>query len=119
MKNKLREMVVKRNEYLKQEEDFYKECKIKYGNKDWPEYDQHPEYEELRIKIHNCICENHKELPIEDIIEGLTSIGCAPNLLYDDSGNFAIGEDGMQGLMNDDSGDFSGTWALKKEEWKM
>lgn len=73
----------------------------------------------LAEKIFNTIKENFDELPVDFIIETLTKLGQAPNVIYDDNGNFAVSGDGYQPVVVDDekiSGGF--TVFVEAEQWK-
>lgn len=106
MNQKLRDMMNEREIFLNQED---------YEN---------PRCDELRNQIMTLIYTEHENLTVEDIFEGLTSIGAAPSLIYDDNGHFAMGGDGMQGIdlkFDEKAGearaDFGGTWFFRKEDW--
>lgn len=47
-------------------------------------------------KIINLLFDNFEKLGVDFIIETTTHLGYAPNLIYDDNGNFAITCDGYQ-----------------------
>lgn len=135
--NELRKMMVERQKLIDIREDVWdKAYKAAGGNnssgmgpidaadaaiENMPEIKR---IEELYEKIRDYIDQNYKTLSVEDVIEGLTSIGGAPSILYDDNGHFAIGGDGTQPCMDIESlpdgadADFGGTWFLKKEDWK-
>lgn len=126
MKNKeLNILISERQVFLDKEHHYYDQfTDDELGSDDLKEYDQDPKCEELRLKILDFIVNNHQQLTIESIFEGLTSIGDCPNLLYDDDGNFAVGNSGVQSFnletnkKSSDRLDFKGIWFLKKKDWK-
>ena len=56
-------------------------------------------------------------LSFKFIFEELTNLGWAPNLLYDDNGNFAISGDGIQSI-SDEPDDCDMHHFIKKDLWK-
>lgn len=58
-----------------------------------------------------------RALPFEFIFEELTKLGWAPCLLYDDNGNFAISDEGMQSI-SEDPNDQELFHFIKKDQWK-
>jgi hypothetical protein len=76
--------------------------------------------DELRLELLDIIEKYHPEMTFEEVIEGLTSTGGAPSLIYDDDGHFAVECEGIQDVMLDDErfGRFDGTWFTTKESWK-
>ena len=100
MKDKeLRKMMDERQVFLDKRDAYYDQfTDEELGSDDFEDMPEDPRCEELRIAIHDFIENNHAELAVENILEGMTSIGAAPSLLYDDNGHFAMGGDGMQGL---------------------
>jgi hypothetical protein len=83
-----------------------------------------PRIDILADKIWIALNEYQDILPVDFIIESLTSLGAAPSILYDDNGHFTIGEDGIQNMPT--FGDehktkettFDGTWFVKPGRWK-
>lgn len=93
--------------------------------------DKEGEYKTLHIKIDelsehvwNQLNLNQDTLPVEFIIESLTSLGSAPSIIYDDNGHFTIGGDGTQNMPTIEDGwetketEFSGCWWVKPGGWK-
>lgn len=78
----------------------------------------------LREEIYEALKVHHSTLPVEFIIESLTSLGSAPSILYDDNGHFTIGGDGTQNLPTVEDGfetketTFNGCWFVKPGGWK-
>lgn len=69
---------------------------------DWKNLPRNPEVEEYTKQIKDYIIEKYNEMPIEFVIETCTRLGEAPNLLYDDNGNFAVSGIGMQPVVTGD-----------------
>lgn len=72
--------------------------------------------------ILDIIKKNHNKLKVEFIIEELTKLGQAPNILYDDNGHFAITSEGWQSLSSnydkeDDRDDIQLGFEIKKDKW--
>jgi len=61
---------------------------------------------------------SYSDLSVEAILEGYTSVGAAPCLLYDDHGRFAVLSEGFQSVNVEEHGDFEGLWTGEKEDWK-
>ena len=77
------------------------------------------EIDELGDTIYNLLNNNQDELNIEFIIEELTKLGLAPSLLYDDNGNFAICDNGVQTLSyKDEPCDVEIIHFIEKNKWK-
>lgn len=79
--------------------------------------------DELALEIRTFITTHQDDLGIDDIIEGLTMLGAAPSIIYDDNGHFMIGGDGMQNMPDSSVYDtqeteFSGTWFVPAGAWK-
>lgn len=54
------------------------------------------EIDRLADKVIQMVTDDFDELPVEYVLETLTHLGCAPSLLYDDNGMWAIVSDGTQ-----------------------
>jgi hypothetical protein len=80
--------------------------------------------DELAKQIYDLIRQHHSRLSVEAVIEGLTKLGAAPSILYDDNGHFYIGGDGHQNLptVGDDhltkETTFEGCWYVEAGGWK-
>ena len=113
-KIKIKELIAERQKYLKKYDDSYDEKAEKYTILEPKEID------ELAEKIVKAIKENKNILEVDFIIESLTHLGHAPNILYDDNGHFAISSDGMQSLPKDlnDTDDISFSCYVEKKYWK-
>jgi hypothetical protein len=80
--------------------------------------------DELSEQIWQTLREFQKDLPLEFIIESLTSLGAAPSVLYDDNGHFTIGEEGSQNMptfemdFEEKETAFVGDWIVKPGHWK-
>ena len=64
------------------------------------------EIDKLGNQIKKALVKHSDELPVDFILESLTSLGDAPQLLYDDNGHFAISGDGYAPAPMSDSGKF-------------
>ena len=51
------------------------------------------------------------------MIESLTKLGEAPNILYDDNGNFAVTGTGFQSVSMDEISDVTMSFFVLKEHW--
>jgi len=84
--------------------------------------DNSDEIDELASQILDEIISRKDDLSIEFIIEQLTYLGQAPNILYDDNGNFAVTGDGFQSIEHiaskEGTGDVSLSFFIEKENWK-
>jgi len=73
-------------------------------------------------EIIQCIQECQDSLPMEFILESLTSMGHCPSVLYDDNGHFAVEGDGWQKLLLDydlnEETTFEGGWVIPGGHWK-
>lgn len=102
----------KRDEFLKIQEESYNVNSFKYDV--IPE-----EIDILGNEILNKISEYRNDLSIDFIIEQLTKLGQAPNLLYDDDGRFAVTGDGFQSLVaSDEADDVKLHFFVEKRHWK-
>ena len=70
-------------------------------------------------EITEILQKSFKELPFEYIVETLTEIGQAPNILYDDNGNFAVTGNGFQNVAyGDEPEDMEMSFWIEKKYWK-
>lgn len=105
MHEKIQQLVEKRNDLLKNDYD-------------------HPMVDILSESIWTSLKESQDQLPVEFIIESLTSLGAAPSILYDDNGHFTIGGDGTQNIptcgedFETRETTFEGAWFVKPGGWK-
>lgn len=58
--------------------------------------------DEIEKRITHDLRENFDQFPIDFILETLSHFGQAPNLVYDDNGNWAISCEGMSPVAFDD-----------------
>lgn len=76
------------------------------------------EIDEYAAKIVDYILAYKDYMDFEVIIEALTHIGSAPNILYDDNGHFAITDDGFQTVcFGDEPVDIETSFTVSKENW--
>lgn len=73
----------------------------------------------LADEIFSLLLSNKDTLPVDFIIETLTKLGHAPNILYDDNGLFAVDVCAFQPLVTDEStDDVSMNFIVNKNIWK-
>jgi len=75
------------------------------------------EIDKLGDQIFSLLKIHKDDFPLEFIIEQLTKLGHAPNLLYDDNGHFALVGDGYQSIA-DGISDVELQFFVEKENWK-
>ena len=92
------ELSNQRDEILLKREESYNEDTGKYNYND-------SEIDNIAELILNKINEHRDTLQVDFIIEQLTKLGQAPNVLYDDDGRFAVISDGFQTLVLGDEAD--------------
>jgi len=68
--------------------------------------DEPKEVDELGDKIRELINEGANDLPVDFVLESLTHLGQAPQVVYDDNGHFAVSGTGMDPVMMTDSGKY-------------
>lgn len=100
-------LIQKRDMYLKDWED---NCTIE------KDADMPVEVDTLGREIREEIIEKQDILPVDFMIESLTKLGEAPNILYDDNGNFAITGTGFQSVSEYVS-DVTMSFFVLKEQW--
>ena len=71
--------------------------------------DEPKEIDELGDKIRTLVNEGVDELPVDFILESVTMLGDAPQMIYDDNGHFAFTGSGMSPVPMTDSGKFEST----------
>lgn len=77
------------------------------------------EIDEIANEIVDYILKHKDEIEFEVIIESLTHLGGAPNLLYDDNGHFAITDEGIQSVCyGDEPEDVETSFTVEKIHWK-
>lgn len=75
------------------------------------------EIDELSEEVLSIINKNRDILDVDFIIEQLTMLGDAPNILYDDNGNFAVESNGVQPVAEDEPIDMEMSFFVKKNSW--
>lgn len=115
MKEQIKEIIEKRNSIWKTYQDSWDDDKLDYTIPEPKEID------ELGSKIRNLVKTHADELEVDFIIESLTQLGEAPNVIYDDNGHFAVSGSGMSAVPMSDSGKFeeeeSFTTFVEPEQW--
>jgi len=114
-KEKIATLIKKRKGFFKTYEDSWSDEKLDYTIPEPKEID------ELGEGIRGAINEHKDELPVDFILESLTMLGDAPQVIYDDNGHFAISGDGLAPVPMTDSGKFesseSFTSFVEPEDW--
>lgn len=111
-KLKIEKLSAERQDHIHDQEASWNEAE---GDYDDPRGD---EMDKLGSQILDLIKEDHKNLPFDFIIEELTKLGAAPNILYDDAGHFAISGEGFQNVVEDGPEDVQLTCWVDKKDWK-
>jgi hypothetical protein len=111
--NEINIIIKKRKEFYDLYQESYDENTYKYKMEEPKEIDS------LGNEVRNIILKNKEMLPIDFIIESLTQLGEAPNILYDDNGFFAVTADAFQDVsFQDDPIDMNMTLFISKDKWK-
>ena len=71
------------------------------NHENWPDTHE-AEVDRLGDEILNLVQNHHQELLVDFVLEVLSCLGQAPNVLYDDNGNWAIVGDGFQSVSAED-----------------
>jgi hypothetical protein len=107
--NKIKERKV----FLKLYDDSYDAKLEKHKIKEPKEIDN------LGREIKQLLDKNVDTLPVDFIIESLTHLGDAPNVMYDDNGMFAVSGDGYQPVVFGNQRIEGGlTVVVEKKMWK-
>lgn len=112
LKEEIERLLLKRKGLLDQYEDSWDEESMKYSMEEPEEIDQ------LSEQIYNKLIKGKDILDIDFIIESLTHLGGAPNLLYDDNGYFAMTADGYQTVVTDSPADVETAFMVPARKWK-
>ena len=75
---------------------------FKYDKDGYDKTEDEKKIDELAKEIERYIGLYHEQLPFEFIMEQLSNLGQAPNLLYDDNGNWAVTSEGFQSVVTGD-----------------
>ena len=109
----IRNLLNKRKSYLDDYYDSYDENTNEY-TVEYPEI-----IDELSQDIITYIRKNINNLDIDNILETLTHLGYAPNLIYDDNGHFAITDDAFQNVTyGDEPSDLDISLHINKERFE-
>lgn len=82
--SEIQELIQKRYSIYKSYQESWCDKKLKYTTPEPKEIDG------LAEDIVKSIKKNFSDLPVDFIIESLTHLGYAPNVVYDDNGHFAV-----------------------------
>lgn len=105
--------IKERKVFLKQYDESYDFKKNEYKIKEPKEIDN------LGREIKKLIDTHVNTLPVDFIIESLTMLGDAPNVMYDDNGMFAVSGDGYQPVVSGNQRIEGGlTVHVEKKMWK-
>ena len=83
-----------------------------------------PQIDIMAKQVVEFIKKHKDQLSLEVIIESLTHLGSAPNILYDDNGHFTVAEEGSQNLPTTDDDfetketEFHASWTIPPGGWK-
>lgn len=115
MHKTISKLIELRESYLKIYHDSWSDEKLDY------QIPEPKEVDEFAKEIRESIDTHKDELPVDFILESLTMLGHAPQLVYDDNGHFAISGDGLSPVPMTDSGKFeefeSFTTHVEPEQW--
>lgn len=113
MKKLIKEKIKTRYEFLVKYDNSYDENTREHS------IEEPKEIDELSLEIYNTIKDNQDSLEVDFIIESLTELGSAPNILYDDNGNFAVVGDGFQTVSyGNEPVDIEMSFFIEKDKWK-
>lgn len=90
IEKKIKQILKERMTYIKLREESFDEETLKYT------VPMPKEVDSMAKEVEKLLKEHFKELPVDFIIETLTHLGQAPNVMYDDNGYFAVSGDGLQ-----------------------
>lgn len=87
-------------------------------NEEKMEYDleEPKEVDELGKEILDLLINNHKDLPVDFVLESLTHLGCDVSMIYDDNGHFAISTTSY-GSVSTEIEDYAATYFVEKNCW--
>jgi hypothetical protein len=115
MQETISKLIELRESYLKIYHDSWSDEKLDY------QIPEPKEIDEFAKEIGESINKHKDDLPVDFILESLTMLGDAPQLVYDDNGHFAISGDGFSSVPMTDSGKFeeseSFTTIVEPEQW--
>ena len=102
-----------RDKFLEKQEEYWDESIFKYTF-------EAPEIDILSDEIIYKINEYRNNLSVDFIIEQLTKLGQAPNILYDDDGRFAVIGAGFQSVQNYEESEenMEFQFVVEKKLWK-
>lgn len=118
-KEKIQKLIEERQKYLDILESSWDKDKGTFGEYTMEEPD---EIHDLAESIRKSIQEGVEELECDFILESLTMLGDAPQLVYDDNGHWAVSGNGFSSIPISESGKFEGqesmTTIVEPDEWK-
>jgi len=115
MKEKIEKLISERDSFWNTYEDSWSDEKLDYTIPCPKEID------EIAIEIRSLIDEHFDELPVDFIVETITKLGDAPQIVYDDNGHFAVSSSGLAPVPSTESGRFESTenfiTFVEPEQW--
>lgn len=112
LKEEILGLNIKRKIYIDKYEDSWDEELLMYAIQEPKEIDECSE------QIFEKLKKGKEVLDVDFIIEILTHLGDAPNILYDDNGNFAVENSGYQTVSVDEKNNMSMTFFVESKKWK-
>ena len=95
MKNKIIELILKRNRFIDIYYDSFDEITFEYT------IEEPKEIDDIGDEIRTLIKSGIKTLDVDFILESLTTLGDAPQMMYDDNGHFAFSGDCLAPVTSD------------------
>jgi len=112
-KEEISSLLHTRNGIWEKYQESWVESAMKYSEEEPKEIDI------LGEQVLSLLKSNSAVLDIDFILESLSKLGHAPNLLYDDNGNWALTSDGVQTIpIEDDTNDIDLSFWVEKSLWK-
>lgn len=88
------------------------------GDNDLHEDELNDKIDKLGEEILSLLTNHSDELEFEFIMEQLSMLGQAPNLLYDDNGHWAVTSEGWQNVVADEPEDVETHFYVEAHLWK-
>lgn len=102
---------------IKKKNSFWNEESEEYDKDGYNPKDDDQKIDELAVEIEKSIKLYFNELAFDFIVEQLSNLGQAPNLLYDDNSMWAVTSEGFSSVSLEVS-DWEGSFFVKKEQWR-
>ena len=115
MKEVISNLIEERLKFIKIREESWSEEEVRYT------IPEPKEVKELGDEIKALLSEHKNTLPVDFILESLTHLGDAPQVIYDDNGHFAVSGNGYSPVPMTESGKFetdeSFTTVVTSDQW--